>query len=1162
MSEFIHLHNHSHYSILDAIATPEELVKAAAANEMKAIALTDHGVMFGLMEFQKFAKSNGVKPLFGMEAYIANGSRFDRIQTKKNEGRRNYFHLLLLAKDVTGYKNLVKLTSYAHTEGFYYRPRIDKELLEKYKDGLIVASACLGGVVSAHLIDGNYERAVAESKYYRDVFGDDFYLELQDHNYLEDKIILDQVPKIANELGIKMIATNDIHYMKKEHALAHNLFLMIKDTNSSNADQADITKLRYKTDEFYFRSTEEMKALFKEYPEAISNTVEIADKCNLKLNFPINMPDFSIPKESDKTNFNEYLEEIVWKGINEKYPVITDEIKKRVEYELSIITKMGFANYFLVVNDFISAARKRGIRVGPGRGSAAGSIIAYALEITGLDPLEGNLLFERFLNPERVSMPDIDIDFDDEKREQVIQYCQEKYGSSSVAQIATFGRLSSRMVLKDVGRVLNIPLSEINRMTSKIPVQFGKVMKIKDAMNLADLKYVKDSNDDKIKKLIEFSLILEDKNRSIGTHAAGVVITPTDTTDYVPIIQNTKATSDSVSIATQYTMNFLEDAGVIKMDFLGLRTLSMIERALVLIKKNKGIDVDIDKVDLTDQKTYDLIGEGKTLAVFQFESNGMQEYLRKLKPQSLEDLTAMNALYRPGPMSNIPSFIDRKLGKQQITYLHPLMESVLKNTYGIIVYQEQVMQLVQKVANFSLGEADILRRSMGKKQKAEIDKLKPKFLEGAESNGVNQKIATDIFELIEKFADYGFNKSHSYVYSYIAFQTAYLKAHYPAEFLASNMTAELNSQETIVELIDEAKTFGIELLPPDINKSEAAFTVKGNTIYFGLAAVKGIGVKPVEHIVEVRSEKPFESYIDFVKRTDSKHINRRVLEGLIFAGAFDSVSGNKRRALFESIDNVLNFAKSQLKNEGMTDLFAAMGKQESAIEPKLPNVKEWSERERLDHEKDVLNFYVSGHPLKEFSEIVKSFSNTTISKFKINDEIFEKSYAMPNETRFCGLISSVRTRRDKQNRMIAFAIVEDFYGKVECIFWSEAYAKFEHLLIESSTITVFGKVDVSDESSIKIVVSEAYSFIETIEKFTSGIVINLDETKLSNEDMLIIRDTLEIDSSGNNKLIISLENSQNKTVNQFISYDNKINLNKINELKKLSCFKNYQYLTM
>lgn len=1152
MSEYIHLHNHTHYSILDAIATPGELVQAAVDDEQSAVALTDHGVLFGLMEFEEKAKEKNIKPIYGMEAYLATGSRFEKNNTSTTK-KKNYHHLILLAKDLQGYKNLVKLTSYAHTEGFYYRPRIDKELLEKYKDGLIAMSACIAGVISAPLIEGDWDRAKHEAQYFRDLFGDDFYIELQNHNLSQDEIVLRDAPKLARELGIPLVATNDIHYLKKEHALAHNVYLLIKDVKGGDAQNVDITNLKYHSDQYYFKTQKEMIELFKDFPDAIANTVKIAEQCNVNFNFKIAMPQFTLPENEKVQSLDEYLEKLVWEGINRKYSNLTDEIKDRTNYELDVIKRMGFSDYFLIVADFISAARKMGIRVGPGRGSAAGSIVAYSLDITSVDPLESDLLFERFLNPERISMPDIDIDFDDERREEVIQYCQNKYGANSVAQIITFGRLSSRMVLTDVGRVTGVPLNTIKQITSKIPTQFGKVFKLNEALKLADLNYLNTTQDEKLKQLIDLSLVLEDKNRSAGTHAAGIVITQGEVSDYVPVFQggqSSKSEESSINIATQYSMNYLEHAGVIKMDFLGLRTLSIIDRTLNLIKQNQNIELDIDHIPLNDKETYELISSGKTLAVFQFESSGMQDYLKKLKPTNLEELTAMNALYRPGPMASIPDYIDRKWGVKKIEYLHPLMESVLQKTYGVIIYQEQVMQLVQKIANFTLGEADILRRAMGKKDAKKIEKLKPKFIEGAKQNGIDAKLANEIYDLIEKFSNYGFNKSHSYVYSYLAYQTAYLKAHYPAEFLAANMTAEINNQDYLVELMDEAKSFGISVLPPDINTSDAHFTVRGNIIYFGMAGLKGVGVNTVKHIVEVRQNGKFLSFFDFVKRVDPKLVNRRVLESLIFAGAFDSIANGKRRALYEVIDDAMNYAKSLSKNEGVDALFGDAGNGNSHIEPILPDVQEWKESEKLAHEKEVLNFYVSGHPLNEYKTIVKSFSDISIGKWK-EDENHAAEKIM-----LCGLISGIRNNRDKKGSPIAFVQIEDFSGKAEAIFWSNSYAKYEAILKEGHPIIINGKVDTAEED-LKIVVDEAFSLNEIINNLSKGYKIILDTSAANRETIWEIHQVFKHTKAKAGKLVFILNNRSEMRHKEYIAYD--VPLNFENEtIKKLEQIKGVQ----
>ncbi|MBI5323695.1 MAG: DNA polymerase III subunit alpha, partial [Ignavibacteriae bacterium] len=687
--DFVHLHNHTHYSLLDALCTPDELIKAAVEDGQKALALTDHGVMFGCYEFYRKAKAAGIKPIIGFEAYVSNGSRFDKTAGKAKTKKKNYYHLVLLAKNQTGYQNLLKLTSLAHTEGFYYKPRIDKELLEKYNEGIVASSACIAGVISHHLINNDYDKAYEEAKYYKDLYGDDFYIELQSHFLTDDQIVLSEAPKIAKKLGLKTIATNDIHYLKGDHAIAHNILLNIKDVTAATSGQVDIYKLRYRTPEMYFKTKEEMYKLFVDFPDALENTLEVADKCNVNLDSGLHMPEFPLPKEKQHLSNSDYLEELTFEGLKKKYKIITDEIADRAKFELNVINKMNFPSYFLIVSDFISAAKGLGVTVGPGRGSAAGSIVAYALGITNIDPLPYDLLFERFLNPDRISMPDIDIDFNDETRERVIEYVRQKYGEECVAQIITFGKLSSRAVLTDVGRVLGVELQKIKEITSKIPVVQGKVADLKDALELSELKWVKNSDDPKIKELINYSLLLENKFRNSGIHAAGVVIAPKDIREFVPVFHASKSKGGAAEIATQYSMNELESAGLLKMDFLGLRTLSIIDRTLKMIRINHGIEVNIDEIDFKNEKTYELISNGDTLAVFQFESQGMQDYLRQLKPKDLEELTAMNALYRPGPMANIPDFIDRKHGRKPIQYLHPLMEKSLKNTYGIIVYQEQ-----------------------------------------------------------------------------------------------------------------------------------------------------------------------------------------------------------------------------------------------------------------------------------------------------------------------------------------------------------------------------------------------------------------------------------------------------------------------------------------
>ncbi len=1128
MQDFVHLHNHTHYSILDAACTPKTLIKAAVEDNHKALALTDHGVMFGSYEFYKLARKNDIKPILGFEAYVANGSRFERLAGKSKTKKRNYFHIILLAKNSTGYKNLCRLTTLGHTEGFYYKPRIDEELLVKYHDGLIATSACIAGVINAHLLNEDYEMAKEKAAFYQEIFGDDFYIELQNHTLPEDEIVLRDAPKIARELGIKTVCTNDIHYIKKEHAYAHNVYLLIKDSSAANSGQFDVKNLRYKAPEMYFKTKEEMIELFKDFPESIDNTVEIADKCDLVFEKKLYMPEFEIPKESKSKNLEEYLRELTFNGLEERFGELTDEVRERAEYELSVINTMGFPGYFLIVQDFCNAARRIGVSVGPGRGSAAGSIVAFALGITKINPLPYNLLFERFLNPERVSMPDIDIDFGDDKRERVIDYCKEKYGDDSVAQIITFGKLSTRAVLKDVGRVLGIPHTTINNINAKIPVEFGKVKPLKEAIELPELKWIKDSHDPLMQELIQYSKVLEGFVRNTSLHAAGVVIAPGPVVNYVPLYQSANNKSSGADIATQYSMNDLEDAGLLKMDFLGLRTLSIIDNALELIEKNYDKRIDIDGIDFGDDETYELLSRGNTLSVFQFESNGMQEYLRQLKPQNLEEITAMNALYRPGPMENIPEFIDRKFGRKEIEYIHPLMENSLKNTYGIIVYQEQVMQLARDIAGFTLGQADILRRAMGKKKQEVMDKMKPDFIAGAAKNDIDEKIANQIWDLILKFAKYGFNKSHSLAYSYLAYQTAWLKTHYPAEFLAANMTAEMHDQDKIVQLIEEAKKFDIPVLPPDVNRSMSGFNAVNKEIFFGMAAIRNVGVNVVDHVVEVRKEKPFSSFFDFIERMDSKYLNRRALEALICAGAFDSLNTAHRAALMESIDIAMDYARSvhDSKNTGMESLFGN-GEAMEIREPSIPHVAEWTEKEILDKEKEYLNFYISGHPLNRYRPYVVSLSDIELASNDIN--------LHGREVKVCGLVTSVRTRLDKKENTIAFVILEDFSGRAECIFWSDAYSKYREYLESDSVVMILGKVQ-SDGETLKIVADQVMTVEEGAAKYAKGYNIWVD---LANNDVENIRSLQKVcnDPSSTNRIVFNVFDRQEKYKRAYISYD-------------------------
>ena len=1082
--QFVHLHNHTHYSLLDGAATVQSLVNAAVENNMPAVAITDHGVLFGAIEFYKRATKAGIKPIIGCEAYIVTkGSRFDKkVDTNrmsKGEGRGIYNHIVLLAKNTIGYKNLIRLSTIGHTEGFYFKPRIDAEVLAKYHEGIIATSACPAGIVGEQLVNGKYDEALEYASIYKNIFGEDFYIEIQNHGLQTEQVILAGAPKIAKELGIKLVATNDCHYIKQEHAIPHNIMLHIPEASSTNIP--DYQKLRYQTDQLYFKSQSEMLELFKEFPEAIESTIEIANKCNLQIELKKNhMPAFPIPPESGISDPNEYFEKLAWEGISKRYNSISNEIKDRVVHEIKVIKDMGYAGYFLIVQDFINAARSMDVPVGPGRGSAAGSIVSYALGITDVDPLKYDLLFERFLNPDRVSMPDIDIDFADNKREKVIEYVKQKYGEKSVAQIATFGTMSSRAALKDVGRVLGIQLSVIDSITKQIPVVQGKVTRIEDALkNIPDLKWVNQSSDEKIKLLIDTAKVLEGMNRNLSTHAAGVVIAPGDISDYVPMYKTPQ--TDSM---TQYNMKDLEDAGLLKMDFLGLRTLTVIDNALKMIEQVHGIKLDLSKIPETDQKTLELFTRGQTVALFQFESTGMQDYLRKLKPTSIHDLVAMNALYRPGPMDNIPDFIDRKNGKQKISYLHSKLEAILRETYGVIVYQEQVIKIASEIGGLSLSQADLLRRAMGKKDKELMAKQKKEFVENAVAKkNIERKIAAEIFDLIEKFASYGFNKSHSVAYSVLAYQTAYLKAHYPAEYMAATLSSEMDNTDKIVVLIDECRKLGIDVLPPDVNESDVNFVVTPKGIRFGLSAIKNVGVGAVEQIVKARSEKgSFKDVFDFCVRVDLRLANKKTIEGLIQSGAFDSLHNN-RAQLFNNVEAAIAYGQ-QLQEQiekGQSNLFDLGG----AIvnnRPMFRHTEDWPETEKLSREKAVLGFYVTGHPLLKYRDEIDGFSTAKLG---------EADSVKPNSSiRVCGIISDIKKKIDKRNRTMAFVTIEDFTGKADCIVFADAFQKYAELLQVGSIVMMIGKND-GNEEAIKVIVNEIVGIDDVRKKYAKGVVINL-----------------------------------------------------------------------
>jgi DNA polymerase-3 subunit alpha len=1102
MPEFVHLHNHSHYSLLDAACRVEDLVQAAVDNEMPAVALTDHGVMFGAIEFYKKATKAGIKPIIGMEAYIVTkGSRREKTRQETESGgkRASYHHIVLLAKDFTGYRNLLKLCTIAHLEGFYYKPRIDTEVLREHREGIVALSACAGGVVSAHLASGKDDEAYSAARIYQEIFGEDFYIEIQNHGIDRERIVREKAPKLAKDLGLKLICTNDVHYIRHEHALAHNIMLLIPDASSTNTP--DYTQLRYGTDQAYFKSSKEMLALFKDYPEAIASTLEVADKCTLSLDLKKNhMPRFPIPPDAGVETLDAYLDKLAREGFARRYHDPSPELQARLEHELGVIQRMGYAGYFLIVQDFIRAARSMDVFVGPGRGSAAGSVVSYALEITDVDPVKYDLLFERFLNPDRISMPDIDVDFSDTKRDRVIRYVREKYGDDSVSQIITFGTLSSRAVLKDVGRVLGIPLSTLESITKQIPVEQGKVRPLADALeSIPDLKWVKESTDPKIKTLIEASLVLEGMNRNASMHAAGVVIAPGNISDFVPLYK-----TPATEIMTQYNMKDLEAVGLLKMDFLGLRTLSVLENALRLIKENHGITIDLDAIPEEDAPTFELFARGDTVGIFQFESSGMTDWLRKLKPNTISDLVAMNALYRPGPMEMIGDFIARKHGQQQITTVHPRMEAILRETYGVIVYQEQVMKIASEVAGFSLAKADLMRRAMGKKDKALMAAMKKEFIEGAEAAHTGRKAAGEIFDLIEKFASYGFNKSHSVAYSVIAYQTAYLKAHYPAEFMAANLSSEIGSTDKIVKLIDDCRKSGIEVLPPDVNESAIDFSVVEGRIRFGLCAIKNVGESAIETVIRSRTEQgKFENLFDFCRRVDLRLVNKKCLESLVQAGAFDSMSPN-RSQFMENLERAASFGQAAQATlvEGQSSLFdgGAASPETKVHFPAMTVAASWSEPEKLAREKSVLGFFVSGHPLLKYEQEIKDFSTVRFG---------DLSGLRNNSTvRACGIVTAVKKKIDKRNNTMAFVSLEDFTGKGECIVFSDPFAKYQALLQPDAMVMVTGKGEANGDM-LKILVNEVIPMEKVREKYTKSVILSIDVNAVQEDTILRLRKIIE-----------------------------------------------------
>ena len=1053
-SEFVHLHNHSDYSLLDGAQRINQLVNTIDDLNMDSVALTEHGNMFSTIPYYKEAKKTGIKPIIGCEMYVSIGSRFNK--KKQLEGGWGNNHLVLLAQNFVGYRNLIKLVTAGYLEGFYYRPRVDVELLRKYNEGLICLSGCLKGLVPEKMLKGDYEGAKKTALTYSEIFQDRYYLEIQNHGIPEEKANLENMKKLSSDLGLPLVCTNDAHYAKREHSEAHDIHICLGTGKMRN----DPNRLRYATPEFYFKSQDEMYHLFKDFPGAIENTRAIEEQINFELPIgELHLPNFLIPQESSSSDPDEYLRILTENGAKSQYGDISPKVKSRIDHELKVIKNMGFAGYFLITADFVKYAKDSAIPVGPGRGSAAGSIVSYALGITSIDPLKHNLLFERFLNPDRISMPDIDIDFCIERRGEVIDYIKDIYGDNSVTQIITFGKMKAKQVVRDVGRVMGYSFSEVDKIAKAIPNELN--ITLEKALNKSF--ELREMSKNQYKELIDHSKTLEGMNRHASTHAAGVVIAPGDLTDYVPLYK-----SNTDDITSQYDMKGLEDLGLLKMDFLGLRNLTVIDKTLKLINRINE-RVDIEKISLYDEKVYKLFSKGQTIGVFQFESSGMREYLKKLKPTVIEDLIAMNALYRPGPMRNIDDFISRKHGDKQILYLHPLLKPILKETYGIIVYQEQVMQIANEIAGFSLAEADIMRRAMGKKIESLMGELSIKFINGAEKKGIKKKKAEEIFSLIEKFAQYGFNKSHSTAYAYIAYQTAWLKVHYPAEFMSANMTSEMRSIDRIVVLINECKKMGIKVKSPDINISYDDFRpIDEKNISYGLNAIKNVGSKALETIIVERKQNGrFDTIFDLCSRIEQNKVNKKVLESLIISGSLDSMEGNRAQK-FSAIDDAMKYGNKMQddQHKNQFDLFGSNETLDSLIKvPALEQKEEWSEKESLEKELEVLGHYISGHPLLEHSEDIEEF--TTIS-FGEDIEISKNDIVYIG-----GMITRITNRYDRRNREMAFFDMDCLGGSCEIVVFSDCFQSYSNLIEVGEVVFIKGKSSENlDFSNLKIIADE------------------------------------------------------------------------------------------
>ncbi|MCU0665919.1 MAG: DNA polymerase III subunit alpha [Candidatus Omnitrophica bacterium] len=1066
-SEFIHLHLHTQYSLLDGACRIHDLLQTAKLYKMDSLAITDHGNMFGAIDFYIEAQKAGIKPIIGCEVYVAPKSRFDKTATSQEETNN---HLILLARDEKGYQNLMKLVSLGYLEGFYYRPRIDKESLSRHSEGLIALSACLKGEIPSLILQRRLNDAIKAADDLSCILGkNNFYIELQENMIPDQKKANEGLLKIAKELNLPLIATNDVHYINKEHAKSHEALLCIQ-TQTTLDDQ---NRMRMQTNEFYFKSPQEMKKLFNDYPEAITNSLEIASRCNLELDFnQLHLPRYEPPENQTKEN---YLEKLCLEGIKKRFEQITPEIKERLEYESRIIKNMGFTSYFLIVWDFIRYAKEKNIPVGPGRGSAAGSLVSYLLGITDINPLAYGLIFERFLNPDRMSMPDIDIDFCYEGRQQVIDYVTEKYGRENVAQIITFGTMQAKAVVRDVGRVMGMPYADVDKIAKMIPTELGTTLK--DALSSEPELNNLYKNDPQIKELITTALDLEGLNRHASVHAAGVVLADKPLNNYSPLF---KTNDDQVT--TGYSMSALEKIGLLKMDFLGLRTLTVIDQTLRIIEQTKGKKVDIETLPLNDPNTYKLLCDAHTVGVFQVESSGMRDLLKKLEPQRFEDLIALLALYRPGPIGSgmLDDFIKRKHNIIPIKYEHPKLEPILKETYGIMVYQEQIMQIASSLAGFSLAQADVLRKAMGKKIPEVMEKQRIGFIQGCIKNNIRESLASKIFDLIEYFSGYGFNKSHSTAYALISYRTAYLKANYPVEFMTALLTSERNNTDKLVEYVTEANRMGITILPPDINESDLLFKViDDKTIRYGLIAVKNVGEGAIESIIASRNNNgSFTSLQQLTSSVDMRLVNKKVLESLIKCGAMNSF-GMPRAQMAANLEKILD-ASSKAQKDRSSGQMSFFGFDAGNVQ--ITEVKEWPQPQVLAFEKEMLGFYVSGHPLARYANQLKRFASTSINLLHQHKD--------EEEVKFVGLIAKIKqtVTRAKQEKM-AILKLEDLQAQVEALVFPRSFQKVSRYLIPGTVVLVKGTLNLKEENP-KVLVNDLVP-METAYKLISSININL-----------------------------------------------------------------------